>query len=165
MQQVAHHHRPIINVEHLADPITGVIVQVLIQPFQRIMVRLTHASKVADDRIRSAKVDIGSIRATRIQLLGIAGANDLHGSGKSGQIAIRLLFFHIAHANKAPGHDLAIYYGAPGNIDQPGKILAGADLQCEWVALVESGLVSFFAQDLKAIIGNADKRPLIALLA
>ncbi len=123
VKQIANQDCAGIDIQDLSHPIIGVVVKELIQPFQRIMVRLADAAKIAGDSRRTTKVDIRAIGAFGIQRLDVAGADDLHGCRDGRQIAIQLLLFHFPNLDKPPGHQAPVGDGAFGSFDQPGEVL------------------------------------------
>ena len=71
VEQVAEQDRARVDVEHLAHAVVGVVVEVLVEPLQRVLVGLTDAAEVAGDRFRTAQVDVRAVGA-----LGVEGLDD-----------------------------------------------------------------------------------------
>ncbi len=90
VEQVADQDRAGVDVQHLVHAVIGVVIQEFIQPFERVVVGLADAAKVAGDGRRAAQVDVRAVGAFGVQRFHIAGADDLHGGGDGGQVAIRL---------------------------------------------------------------------------
>ena len=78
MNQIADENRARIDVEHLVDAIVGVIVQELVQPFERILIRLADAAEIAGDRVRPAQMDVRAVRAFGVERVHVRRADDLH---------------------------------------------------------------------------------------
>ena len=77
------------------------------------------------------------------------------------------LLGHVALADEAPGHELALLDGLPGLGDQPGEELQGADLEGDArCAVVERARRSSAAgaEDAAPVLGQRDEGPGVALL-
>ncbi len=128
------------------------------------MVGLPDAAKIAGDSSRTTQVDIRAVGALGVEGIHVAGADDLHGSGDGRQVAVGFLFLHLADLDEAPRHQHPFCDRAFGDLDDPGEILAGADLQGDGEIIGEAHRVSPVSHNFPAEGGDADERLAVALL-
>jgi len=58
VKHIAHQDSAGINVQHLAHAVICIVVQVLVQPFERVMVWLPHSTEIAGDGGGAVQVDV-----------------------------------------------------------------------------------------------------------
>ncbi len=164
MNQIANENRPRVDVQHLIDAVVGVIVQKLVEPFERVLIRLTDAAEIAGDRIGSAQMHVRAVGSLRVERVHVRRADRLHRCHPREQVAlIGFRFFHVAHADKAPRHQFAIRDRLFRFDDEPREILKRADFERDRVRLLEFHRRGGIAQHLAPIIGDADERARVAL--
>jgi hypothetical protein len=139
-------------------------VQVFVHPHERVVVRLPHAAEVAGDRRRSVEMDVGSVRALGVERLDHAGADDRHGRGHRGQVAVRLLLLHLANADPAAGHQRPIGGRPASRGDHPREVVERADLEGHGHVVAEDHRLGPVSEDAPPEVRHADEGAAIALL-
>ncbi len=108
-------------------------------------------------------MNVRPVGAPGVQRLDVAGADDLHRGGESGKIAILLLLLHLADANESPGNEIVLLDGALGGLDDPGEVLAGAELECDREVIGKLHPLRLVAQHPAPVVCLTDESLLIAL--
>ena len=163
VEQIAEQHRAGVDVQNLLDAVLGVVIEELVEPLERVLVGLPHPAEVTGDRLRAAQVDIGAVGAFGVQRLHVARADDVHRGGEGRQVAVGLLFLHLAHADEAPRHQRPLGNSARGGLDHPREILARTHFQRDGEIVGERHCIRLHAEDFAPVIGDADESMFVAL--
>ena len=138
--------------------------KIFIDPLVGVIVGLSDTAEIAGDGFRPPEMNVGTIGTFGVKGLDMGGANDLYSRSCGQNVTIVPgLLLHVAYPDVATGHQFFILNGLFGLGNQPREKLQGTDFQGHGVVPADRCAGSAIPQNSIVIVGQGDKRPLVAL--